>query len=221
MIKPTSAPQIPTTTATTETSATTAVSDSPMPAEELAKKPLFRHIDFFDANKDGKLTASEIAAGLQRMGMSKLQAELVGVGTVAVRGPATSGKFEIDIANAMKSEQAGSTHLYQADGSVDMKAVEAFISKLNPSNKSEITIDDFANYGKQLAHERVPGDGIIDMAKRGVMEAEFKIAWNGIFSAVGQTGADGKKFLTNDDVRWFYDGSLFYRRAADVAAEQK
>jgi hypothetical protein len=193
-----------------------------MPAEELAKKPLFRHIDFFDANKDGKLTVGEIADGLQRLGLSKLQAELVGFGTVAVRGPATSGgKFEIDIQNAMKSEQAGSTHLYQADGSVDMKQVEAFISKLNPSNKSEITIDDFAAYGKQLAHERVPGDGIIDMGKRGVMEAEFKIAWNGIFSAVGQTGADGKKFLTNDDVRWFYDGSLFYRRAAELEAAKK
>jgi hypothetical protein len=193
-----------------------------MPASELAKPALYRHIDFYDANKDGKHSVGEIAAGLQRLGLSKFQAELVGFGTVAVRGPSTSGgKFEIDIANAMKSEQAGSTHLFQADGSVDMKQVEAFISKLNPSNKSEITQDDFATYGKELAKERVPGDGIIDMAKRGFMEAEFKIAWDGIFSAVGQTGADGKKFLTNDDVRWFYDGSLFYRRAAELEAAKK
>jgi len=211
----------PTKTEPTETVAKTDI--SPMPAEELKKQPLYRHIDFFDANKDGKLTIGELRDGLVKLGLSKLQAEIVAIGTVAVRGPPTthSLKPEIDIANAMKSEQAGSTHLFQADGSVDMAKVEEFIGKLNPQNKPQITMADFAAYGQKLAEERTPDSGLFDHLKRGVMETEFKIAWSGIFSAVGHTNAQGQKYLTNDDVRWFYDGSLFYRRAAELEAAKK
>jgi hypothetical protein len=200
-----------------------AAETSPMPESELAKPPLFRHIDFFDANKDGKLTVGEISDGLQRLGLSKLNAEVVAFGTVAVRGPSTTGKFnlQIDIANAMKSEQSGSTHIFGEDGSADPAKVEDFLTKLNPNGKTELTQDDFAAMGKRIAEERVPGSGLIDHAKRAGLELEFKLAWNGVFSAAGHTGADGKKVLTPDDVRWFYDGSLFYRRAAEVEAEKK
>jgi hypothetical protein len=33
----------------------------------------------------------------------------------------------------------------------------------------------------------------------------------------GRKGADGQPYLTQRDIQWFFDGSLFYR----LAAEQK
>jgi hypothetical protein len=199
-----------------------AAQSSPMPAEEMDRPPLMRHIDFFDKNKNGELTVGEIAGGLEQMGFGKMKANLIALGTVLVRGPATTGKLnlKIDINNAMKSEQAGATHLFQKDGTVDMAKVEDFIKALNPKNKARITQADFAAYGKKLAQDHVPGNGALDKVKRFGQREQFKIAWDGIFGIVGRKGPDGKSYLTNDDMRWFYDGSLFYRRAADVEAQK-
>lgn len=196
---------------------------SPMPAEELNRPPLLRHIDFFDKNKNGKLTISEIADGLERMGFGKVKANVMAFGTVLVRGPKTTGKhdFQINIENAMKSEQAGSTHLYNKDGTVDMNKVEDFIKALNPGNKSRITMDDFKAYGKKLAAEHVPGKDPKSKLERLKQEEQFKIAWSGIVKLAGHDGPDKQKYLTNDDMRWFYDGSLFYRRAAEVEAQKE
>src|SRR5262249_54296002 len=47
---------------------------NPMPAEELSRPPMFRHLDYFDRNKDGTITIPEMYQGLRDMGASRATA---------------------------------------------------------------------------------------------------------------------------------------------------
>ncbi len=191
-----------------------------LPPAELARPDLLRHPDFFDENHDGKLSVAEVAHGLVRLQMPEMSAWFVAFATVAVRGPPTTGKLklEIDIDNAMKSAQSGSSGIFQQDGSVDQKKLDDLITTLDPQNKNHVTMADFTAWGIKEAEARVPGNGLMDHAKRGLMEAEVKLAWSGVFKIIGHADADGTKFLTRDDLRSFYDGSLFYRLAGQAEA---
>jgi len=190
---------------------------NPMPAAELSRPPMFRHLDYFDQNKDGTITVPEMYQGLRDMGASRLTAAKLAVGTGLVRGSMTEGhpSLNINIENAFKSAQAGRSGAFDPSGNLDQGLVDHLIGQVDPAGDDHITMDDFKRAGQQMAQERAPGDGLGDKAKRLLMSKESDLAWSSLMEVAGKKGGDGKPYLTRNDIQWFFDGSLFYRLAAE------
>jgi Ca2+-binding EF-hand superfamily protein len=190
---------------------------NPMPAEELSRPPMFRHLDYFDKNKDGTITIPEMYQGMRDMGASPLSAAKLSVGTAVVRGSMTQGRpsLSINIENAFKSAQMGRSGAFDEKGNLDPKIVDHLLGAVDPQGQNHITMDDFKRAGQQMAQERAPGDSLGDKAKRLLMSKESDLAWNSLMEIAGRKGDDGKPYLTQNDIKWFFDGSLFYRLAAE------
>jgi len=189
-------------------------------AGAVSRPPMFRHLDYFDQNKDGTLTIPEMYQGLRDMGASQATAAKLAVGTAVVRGSMTQGRpsLSINIENAFKSAQSGRSGAFDEQGNLDPKIVDDLLGRVDPTGKGVITMDDFKRAGKQMAQERAPGHGVGDFLKRQLISKESDLAWNSLMEIAGKKGADGKPYVTRDDIKWFFDGSLFYRLAADHKA---
>lgn len=186
-----------------------------MPTTGINEAPLYRHISYFDQNKDGKLTIGEMATGLKKMGVGDVPAYAIAAGTALMRASQTEGKpsLTIDIANAMKSAQGGRSGVIDLTGHVDPKAVEDFVKTVDPRGDGKITQADFDAAGKALAESKEPGHGLVEDVKRGKMEFEFSTAWRTLMTVAGHDDPKGR-YMTPDDIRSFFDGSLFYKLAA-------
>src|SRR6185437_13138045 len=101
--------------------------------------------------------------------------------------------------------------VYDKDGNLDEAKEAAFLAQLDPNSANHITMDDFKRVGAALVEKR--DTGLLAGFKRWKDEGTFDRAWSSFMKLAAHTDASGKQFVTQNDVRWFFDGTLFFRQA--------
>jgi hypothetical protein len=207
-----------------------------LPKALLDIAPLDRHLWFFKvAAQLGSKPASQINVdtsdhfldfkdmdtGLKKLGMNGAEAALLSIGVLADRGgrqllKGQGGFDKMDISPGALWGTAHGTNarsgVYDKDGNIDEAKENAFLTGLDPSGKDHITMDDFKRVGAAIVKQN-DGDGLLAGFKRWKDEGTFDRAWSSFMKLAAHTDENGKQFVTQNDVRWFFDGTLFFRKA--------
>jgi hypothetical protein len=82
------------------------------------RSELAQHLDFFDANGDGKLSPIEIFRGFRRVGVGRLAALIKAVASAVIFG-GFRNRLQVDIDAIGARRRGSSTGIYDADGNLD------------------------------------------------------------------------------------------------------
>jgi hypothetical protein len=171
---------------------------------------------------DHTLHFHDLDVGLKKLGMSDVGAFLLSSGVMIDRGLRQMFKGEgnpfamnIDRAHveATGHPTVARSEVYDAQGNIDEKKMSDFLDLLDPSGKGRITKAQFEAAGKTLMAQRIPG-GLSNSLRRWNAEGTFNRAWGSFMKLAAHEDGSAPPYVTRDDVRWFLDGSFFYRRAA-------
>jgi hypothetical protein len=206
-----------------------------LPKALLDMAPLDRHLWFFKVaaqlgakpadqidvdTKDHFLDYKDMDGGLKKLGLNGVEAALLSLGVLADRGgrQLLKGQGGFDKMDISPGALWGTAHndtarsgVYDKDGNLDEAKEAAFLAQLDPNNANRITMDDFKRVGAALVEQR--DTGLLAGFKRWKDEGTFDRAWSSFMKLAAHTGANGKQFVTQNDVRWFFDGTLFFRQA--------
>jgi hypothetical protein len=169
------------------------------------------------------LDFGELKSGLEALGIQDWKAALLSMGVLIDRGGRQLLKgegrpFKIDISG----EHAWSTAhpdgarsgVYDADWKVNPAKEEAFLALLDPAGTNRITMDDFKAAAKQIT-----GETSARGWQKRLNAGTFERAWKSFMTIAGHVdAASGTRYVTRDDVRWFHDGTYFFRLAQARAA---
>jgi peroxygenase len=173
-----------------------------------SRTALQKHVDFFDADHDGRISLSETYCGLRRLGLGAARsAAFAGVINAAL-GSSTSGaaSLSVDAERIHAGKHASDTGVYDASG----RFSQARFRQL------------FASYDSD-------GDGALDTVELNRMYAGSRTDLMGHLGSRAEFGLlldlagedrNGKRVLTRERLLRFYNGSLFYQLAEDVAARR-
>jgi hypothetical protein len=188
------------------------------------------HVPLQDASVDPNdhfLALDDIKQGLERMGVHGTVLDLVSLGVMVDRGARQLLKGQGSLGEMDISSQAlwSTAHpvaarsgVFDDQGNVDLQKQAQFLQLLDPQNTGKITMDQFKAAAKTLMKERDPGTSLGAWFKRHHDEGTFDRAWGSFMVVAGHSDAStGLKYVTPNDVKWFFDGSYFYRRAEQLA----
>jgi hypothetical protein len=210
-----------------------------VPPAVMKMSPLERHLWFFkaapqmngqpasqialDPAKDHSLSFDDLKTGLNKLGINGPAGYALAAGVLVDRGGRQLFKGEgsfgsIDIGNAnfwsTGHQDNARSGVYDEAGNVDPAKEQQFLDQLDPNYTGKITMDQFKAVGKELATERDAGHGPLAALKRWNDEGTFDRAWNSFMKIAGHTDpATGQQYVTRDDVKWFHDGTYFFRLA--------
>ncbi len=185
------------------------VSSAPRSARRSGlRTALQKHVDFFDTNHDGKITLSDTYRGLRRLGLGAARsAAFAGVINAAL-GSSTSGaaSLTVDAERIHAGKHQSDTGVYDRNG------------RLSPARFRQLFVQydadgDGALDGGELA--RLFAGNRTDLVGHLGSKAEF-----GLLLDLAGEDSNGRKVLTRDRLERFYDGSLFYELAEEVAARR-
>lgn len=210
-----------------------------MPQSVLNMPPVQRHLYFFkvanqlngqdassiplDPSKDHTLSFNDLVGGMQKLGITGPGAYALSAGVLLDRGgrqllKGEGGFNSIDISDpslwSTGHQDSARSGVYDDNGNVDPQREQQFLQQLDPNNTGRITMDQFKAVGQQLADQRDTGSSPLDAFKRWNDSGTFDRAWNSFMTIAGHTdSATGQKYVTPNDVKWFFDGSYFFRLA--------
>lgn len=173
-----------------------------------SRTALQKHVDFFDTNHDGKITLSDTYRGLRRLGFGTLRsAGFAGVINAAL-GSSTSRapSLTVDAGRIHAAKHRSDTGVYDQKGRFSPPRFNRLFAKYDANG-------DGALDGRELA--RLFSDNRTDLIGHLGSKAEFGL----LMELAGET-RNGKKVLTRQRLEHFYDGSLFYELAEDVASRR-
>jgi hypothetical protein len=209
-----------------------------LPREIQSLPPMARHLWYFKAAslsaqtrtplegvqvnpQDHYLTGDDLKTGLAALGVSGPVLDLVSLGVLVDRGgrqllhqQGAAGKMDIGPGAEWSTAHPSSARsgVYDAQGNIDPQREQHFLDLLDPKNTDHITVEDFSRAGKQIVQANDPGP--LQFFKRAMDEGTFDRAWKSFMLVAGHTDLQsGLKYVTRDDVKWFFDGTYFYRRA--------
>jgi peroxygenase len=167
---------------------------------------LQKHVDFFDTNHDGKITLFDTYCGLRRLGLGAMRsAAFAGVINTAL-GSSTSGapSLTVDAERIHLGKHGSDTGVYDKNGRFSLPRFRRLFARYDGDGGLD---------GKALA--RLFADNQTDLIGHLGSRAEF-----GLLLDLAGEDRHGKKVLTRDRLERFYDGSLFYQVAEEVAARR-
>ena len=170
---------------------------------------LQKHVDFFDTNHDGKITLSDTYIGLRRLGFGALRsAAFAGVINAAL-GSSTSGapSLTVDAKRIHAGKHRSDTGVYDKNGRFSLPRFKRLFARYD-------TDGDGALDGEDLS--RLFADNRTDLLGHLASKAEF-----GLLLGLAGEDRSGTKVLTRKGLQRFYNGSLFYQLAEDVAATRR
>ncbi len=170
----------------------------PLPVERSALK---QHLDFFDQDRDGKMTLGESYRGFRDVGFSPVKAGVKAfMAGMIFAGPMKQGKVDIEgIANGKR--YASSTGIYDAQGRLDEGKLGEYLAE-------------FAKAGGKL-----PFDDVLKLlAKKAQAGTVSKNQFKSLFTVCEKMNR-GEKVVTADQFRGLFDGSLLWRAASLTGAD--
>jgi peroxygenase len=173
-----------------------------------SRTALQKHVDFFDTDRDGKITLLETYQGLRRLGLGAARSAVFGGVINAALGSSTSRapSLTVDASHINAGKHASDTGVYDAKG----RFVKRSFDRL------------FARYDED-------GDGALDREELSRLFEEHRTDILGHLGSMAEfrlllylAGEDrkGRKVITRQRLEHFYDGSLFYQLADEVAARR-
>lgn len=160
-----------------------------------ARGHLAQHLAFFDEKNRGIITLAENYRGWRRLGFVPLRALVQAAVSAAIFGWRHGGR--IVIAKIDTDRPSGATGIYGPDGNIDEGKWAQF----------------------RAAFARAATDGVLtaDQARAVLaQQATLGVVPTRQFTSLFRVCAtmNRSKTITVDEIRWLYDGSLFYRAAS-------
>ncbi|XP_066372005.1 probable peroxygenase 4 [Miscanthus floridulus] len=163
---------------------------------------LQKHVDFFDRNKDGIITTSELFEGYVAIGCDAVFARKQAASVSAGVGPKTSPDdaplphLSIYVEYIHKAMHGSDTGAYDAEGRfVPPKFEEIFTkhAKVRPDALTSEEIEEMI------------------LANRDPLDPQSWSAPEGEWGLIYKLASDKQGFLHKDSARGIYDGSVFYK----------
>lgn len=177
--------------------------------ETKERTPLQKHVDFFDRNCDGKTTLGETYDGLRSLGLGRvlsgLGATFINAGLARKTG-AEWYSLTIQNDNIAAAKHDSDTDVYDDKGNFVQEKFDQLWATRDTDKNNELTkteIDAMLEANKESKVGQIAS------------KAEFGL----LLRVAGQENAAGEKVLTRERLEQLYDGSLFYRIAADKSAQ--
>ena len=167
-----------------------------------------KHVDFFDTNHDGKITLFDTYRGLRRLGLGAVRsAAFAGVINAAL-GSSTSGapSLTVDAERIHAGKHGSDTGVYDKNGRFSLPRFRRLFARYDADGEGALD-------GEELT--RLFADNRTDLIGHLGSKAEF-----GLLLDLAGEDRNGKKVLTRERLERFYNGSLFYRLAEEVAARR-
>jgi peroxygenase len=173
-----------------------------------SRTALQKHVDFFDADHDGQITLADTYQGLRRLGLGAMRsAAFAGVINAAL-GTSTSGapSLTVDVEHIHSGKHGSDTGVYDRNGRFSLPRFRRLFDRFDVDRDDAL---DDEELGRLFAGNQT------DLAGHLGSRAEFGLL-------LGLAGQDrkGKRVLTRERLERFYNGSLFYQLAREVAAER-
>jgi hypothetical protein len=171
---------------------------------------------------DHSVGFADLQTGLKALGLSTFKASVLATGVLVDRGgrQALKGEglgFRMNI-DPRRVESTGHSNVsrssvYDANGNVDEAKLDVFLNLLDAKGTGKITQASFKTAASRLMAQRIDGDGPVADLKRWLAGGTFERAWGSFMSLAAHQDSNGQRYVTRDDVRWFFDGSYFFRLA--------
>jgi len=174
-----------------------------------SRTALQKHVDFFDTNHDGKITLFDTYHGLRRLGLGAVRsAAFAGVINGAL-GSSTSGipSLTVDAERIHAGMHRSDTGVYDKNGRFSRPRFRRLFTSYDADGEGALD-------GEALT--RLFADNRTDLVGHLGSKAEF-----GLLLELAGEDRHGKKVLTRVRLEGFYDGSLFYQLAEEVAARRE
>lgn len=173
------------------------------------RTPLQKHVDFFDRNCDGFTTVGETYEGLRTLGLGRILSAAGAVfinGGLSHRTGAEGLSLTIHNDNIAAAKHDSDTDVYDEKGNFNQKKFDELWATRDRDGNNELSKSEIDALIEANAETRV---GKI------ASKAEFGL----LLKLGGQKNAAGEQVITRERLEQLYDGSLFYRIAADKAKE--
>jgi peroxygenase len=173
-----------------------------------ARTALQKHVDFFDVDRDGRITLSDTYQGLRRLGLGAARAAAFAGVINAALGSLTSGapSLTVDAERIHAGKHRSDTGVYDESGRFSLPRFRRLFARHDADG-------DGALDGEELA--RLCAANRTDLVGHLGSKAEF-----GLLLDIAGEDRGGKRVLTRGRLHRFYNGSLFYALAAEVAARR-
>ena len=167
---------------------------------------LQKHVDFFDTDLDGKITLSDTYHGLRRLGLGAARAAAFAGVINAALGSSTSGapSLTVDAGRIHAGKHRSDTGVYDAKGRFSAPRFRRLFARYDADGDGALDGEDLA---------RLCAENRADIVGHVGSKAEF-----GLLLDLAGEERNGKKVLTRGRLQRFYNGSLFYQVAEEVAA---
>jgi hypothetical protein len=194
------------------------------------RSTIWTKLQRFDADGDGKLGLGEIYAVFRSIGFSPAWSVVSAVATALYRGPQSSGRLtlSIDLAHIDKSIIKGQTGVWDENANPISGEVEKFLADVNADGDGKVTLDELrarvAADARASLEKHPPGIVMLAALTRKRRFVESFSAWVQLMEVAGHQDENGIRYLTLDQVRSVFDGTLFDKilsqppRAARISA---
>ena len=169
---------------------------------------LQKHVDFFDTDHDGKITLSNTYRGLRRLGLGAVRSTAFAGVINAALGSSTSGapSLTVDAERIHAGKHPSDTGVYDKKGRFSLSRFRRLFARYDADG-------DGALDGEELT--RLFAENRTDLVGHLGSRAEF-----GLLLELAGEDRNGAKVLTRERLGRFYNGSLFYELAEEVAARR-
>ena len=188
------------------------IRSSPSPARS-ARNSAFRtalqkHVDFFDADRDGKITLFETYQGLRRLGLGAARSAVFGGVINAALGSSTSRSpsLTVDADHINAGKHGSDTGVYDEEGHFVQQSFDRLFARYDGDEDGALDREELARLFE--------GNRTDLLGYLGSM-AEF-----GLLLCLAGEDRNGRKVLTRKRLEGLYDGSLFYQLADEVRARR-
>ena len=173
-----------------------------------SRTALQKHVDFFDTDRDGKITLLDTYQGLRRLGLGAARSAVFGGVINAALGSSTSGtpSLTVDSGHIDAGKHASDTGVYDANGRFVQRSFDSLFARYDEDGDGALDREELADLFE--------GHRTDILGHLGSM-AEF-----GLLLTLAGEDREGRTVITRKRLERFYDGSLFYQLAGEVAARR-
>lgn len=179
------------------------------PIDRTTYNQLQRHVDYFDGNRDGMITIKETRQGLRDLGIGPIQSFFSSLVINLGLAGKTGHKTEIEVANIHKAKHDSDTDIYNADGTFSAAKFEELFDLYDKNKSGSMDATEFTTMRNAKKETKV-----------GAFAASQEFGLLASFTADKQEIVGGKEVnaLSRKQLEEFYEGSLFFRLAAERKA---
>lgn len=173
-----------------------------------SRTALQKHVDFFDTDRDGKITLADTYRGLRRLGFGTVRsAAFAGVINAAL-GSSTSGapSLTVDAGRIHAGKHRSDTGVYDKQGRFSLPRFKRLFARYDANGDGALDREELA---RMFAENRT------DLLGHLGSKTEF-----GLLLELAGEDRNGQKVLTRSRLEQFYDGTLFYELAEHIASRR-